>query len=170
MPPFKEVAKSVFFLIIMVILAIWLSPIILVIGILYLGYRIRRFFKRRNVIKKVREVWFPKGKCAFFMYSDSKKWKEYLETELIPQIKDRTAIWNWSTRRKTGWNEDLLDYQVLKLFRGFGYFYPIGIVFLPSGEVKTFQFYDDYFNFLKGKGEYKNKEKEFVDLVNSIKI
>ncbi|MBU2542412.1 hypothetical protein KJ785_02530 [Patescibacteria group bacterium] len=124
---------------------------------------------RKRLLKQIKQEWFPKGKHVFFLYSDSKKWKKYFEKELAPKIQDKAVIWNWSTRQKDGWNEDIIEAKILSLFRPIGYFHPMAIVFLPSGEIKTFQFYTPYINMLKsGKGDYEKIEKEFLALVQSI--
>jgi len=148
------------------LLAIWLSPFLLVAAAIYLAYRIRRFLQRRALIGRIKDEWFPQGKCVFFLYSDSAKWKDYFEKNLIPSIQDKAIIWNWSTRHDEGWHESLLEAQLLSLFRPEGYFYPIAIVILPDGEVKTFQFYAAYVDQLKaGNNHYDKLEKEFLQLV-----
>jgi len=161
--------KDAFVLGVFLILAIWLSPFILIGAVIYLIYRIRKAIMRKRLLKQIKQEWFPKGKHVFFLYSDSKKWKKYFEKELAPKIQDKAVIWNWSTRQKDGWNEDIIEAKILSLFRPIGYFHPMAIVFLPSGEIKTFQFYTPYINMLKsGKGDYEKIEKEFLALVQSI--
>ena len=163
--------KDVLILGVFLFLAIWLSPFIFIGAGIYLAYRIRKVINQKKLLKQIKEEWFPKGKYIFFLYSDSKKWKDYFEKELVPKIQDKASIWNWSTRQKDGWNDDIIEAKILKLYRPFGYFYPMAIVFLPSGEVKTFQFYTSYVNMLKsGKDEYPKLEKEFLALADSLML
>lgn len=138
---------------------------------IYLIYRINKGILRKQLIEQIKAEWFPKGKHVFFLYSNSKKWKEYFEKKLIPKIQDKTVIRNWSTRQKDGWNENLIEAKILSLFRPYGEFYPMAIVFLPSGEVRIFKFYTPYISQLKsGKNNYNKMEKEFLKLVHSIKV
>ena len=161
--------KDVFVLGVFLILAIWLSPFILIGAAIYLIYRIRKAVLRKKLLEQIKQEWFPKGKHIFFLYSDSQKWKEYFEKELAPKIQDKAFIWNWSTRQKDGWNENMIEAKILSLFRPIGYFYPMAIVFLPSGEVKTFQFYTPYVSMIKsGKEDYKKMESEFLALADSL--
>lgn len=151
------------------ILAIWLSPFILIGATIYFVYRIRKILNQKKLFEQIKNEWFPNGKYILFIYSDSKKWKEYFENTIISRIRDKAFIWNWSTRQKDGWNDDVIEAKILKLYHPFGYFYPMAIVFLPTGEVKTFQFYSSYVNMLKsGKDEYKKLEKEFLTLADSL--
>lgn len=161
--------KDAFVLGVFLILAIWLSPFVLIGVVIYLVYRIRKAILRKRLLEQIKREWFPKGKHIFFLYSDSKKWKNYFEKGLVPKIKDKAAVWNWSTRQKDGWNGDIMEAKILSLFRPVGCFHPMAIVFMPSGKIKTFQFYTPYVNMLKsGKDDYKKLEKEFLTLVRSI--
>ncbi|MFH0740020.1 MAG: hypothetical protein V1819_03285 [bacterium] len=162
----KEVIKAISTLALfalLLLLAIWLSPFIIIGVFIYLGYIIYRARKRKQIIEQIKKEWFPKGKNAFFVYSSSKKWKSYFEQELIPKIQSKVIIWNWSTRHQQGWNNNLLEAKVLKFFRSFNHIYPLAIVFLPSGKVRIFDFYDSYIKMLKSQNQnqdYKNLEKE----------
>ena len=161
--------KDIFVLGVLLILAIWLSPFILVGAVIYLIYRIRKAILRKRLLEQIKQEWFSKGRHIFFLYSDSKKWKEYFEQKLVPKIQDKAVIWNWSTRQKDGWNENLIEAKIMSLFRPMGFFYPMAVVFLPSGDVKIFQFYLPYVNKIKsGKDDYNKMEKEFLALVQSI--
>lgn len=161
--------KEALIIVIFLFLAIWLSPFLLVAVGIYIAYRIRKIMEQKKLFKQIEKEWFPKGKYIFFLYSDSKKWKDYFEKELEPKIQGKASIWNWSTRQKDGWNDAIIEAKILKLYRPLGYFYPMAIVFLPSGEVKIFEFYTPYVNMLKsGKDEYYKMEKEFLALVEKI--
>lgn len=160
--------KDFLFLAILIVLAVWLSPLILIGILIYLLYRIRKSYLRKKLLEEIKRKWFLQGKYVFFLYSDSKKWKEYFETELIPKIENKAVIRNWSTRLQDGWTNDM-EGRILKLYKPLGYFYPIAIVFLPNDEIKTFQFYTPYVSMVKsGKDEYKKLEAEFLDLVKTL--
>lgn len=157
--------------VLLIILAIWLSPFILIGAFIYLGYAIRKAILKKKIRQRIKNGWFPMGKYALFLYSGSKKWQRYFEQDLIPKIQSKAIIWNWSTRYAYGWKDDLLEARILKFFRPSGRFHPMAIVFLPSGTIKTFQFYVPYVKMLKSQNQnqdYKNSEKDFLNLLDSL--
>lgn len=158
-----------FSLTVIVILAIWLSPFILICLLIYFGFKIKKYYLRKKLLQKLQQEWFSKGKRIFFLYSDSKKWKDHFEKKVIPKIKKKAVICNWSTRFEEGWDEKNINYQVFKLFKPLGSFCPLAIVFLPDGKIKTFQFYELYIKKLKSNTpEYDRMEKEFFELVTHL--
>lgn len=166
----KNKVKDASVIVIFLILALWLSPFILFGLVFYLIHKIRQKTLRKKLLEQIEKDWFANGKYVFFLYSDSKKWKTYFEEKLIPKIKQKAVVWNWSTRIMDGWQKDILEAKILSAFRPAGYFYPMAIVFLPNGEVKIFQFYTAYVAMIKsGQNEYDKMEKEFLTLVNSIR-
>ncbi len=161
--------KDIVILGLLLILAIWLSPFILIGVISYLAYRAYKIFLQKKLFKEIRQEWFSKNQHIFFLYSDSKKWKDYFEKEIIPKIQSKASVWNWSTRQKDGWNNNSIEAKILKLYRPIGFFYPMAFVILPSGQIKIFQFYQSYVKMLKsGNEEYKRLEKEFLKLADSL--
>lgn len=148
------------------VLAIWLSPFLILL-LPFLLYRyLSRKKQRHDVIQQIKREWFSRGKFVFFLYSDSKIWKEYFEKELIPRVKDEAIVWNWSTRLANGWNKELPEAKLLDLFGG-GYLYPTAYLVTPEGEVEIFNFHDAYIRFIKsGKPEYKELESRFLERVN----
>ena len=161
--------KDAFVFGLFLVLAILVSPFILVVAGIYLVYRIKKVVLRKRLLEQIEQEWFPKGKYIFFLYSNSKKWKEYFEQELIIKIQDKAVIWNGSTRERDGWSKDGIESKILSLYRPRGYFFPMAIVFLPARQVKTFQFYSSYVGRLKsGKDEYQKLEKEFLELADSL--
>jgi hypothetical protein len=156
-------------LVVIVLLAFWLSPFILLGVVFYLFYRVFKLLQQKKLFARIEKEWFPQSKYVFFLYSDSRKWKEYFESELIPKIQDKASIWNWSTRAQSGWGTDSIEAQIFKLHRPLGRYYPIAIVFIPGGVVKTFQFYTAYVDMIKsGDDRYKSLENEFLALVEAL--
>lgn len=157
------------FLGLLIILAIWLSPFIFIVVLIYLGYLIYKPILKKKTLQRVKNEWFPIGKHSFFLYSNSKKWRKYFEQNLIPKIQNKAIICNWSTRHERGWKNNPLEARVLRFFCPNGYSCPVAIVFLPSGAIKTFEFYTPYIKMLKSQNQdYKNLEKEFLDLLGSL--
>ena len=91
-----------------------------------------------------------------FVYSDSPTWKDYIETKILPQIRDRAVILNWSERRK--WKNSLAV-LAFRYFGGHKNFNPIGIVFRPFRLVKAYRFFEAFKEFKHGDTEKVEKMK-----------
>ena len=51
-------------------------------------------------------IWLTrKDPFVIFVYSNSRIWKDYIENEILPAIKDHAMILNWSERRN--WKSSL---------------------------------------------------------------
>jgi len=164
--------SNIIWLISFVVLAVWLSPFILIGVFVYLGYFfIYKPIMKRKILQRIKNEWFPKGKYGFFFYSSSRKWRKYFEQNLISKIQSKAIICNRSTRYEHGWKNNSLEAKVLRFFLPSGYSCPVAIVFLPSGAIKIFQFYAPYIKMLKSQNQnqdYKNLEKDFLDLLDSL--
>jgi hypothetical protein len=104
-------------------------------------------------------VWLTwRRQCVLFVYSDSPIWKEYIEREIVPLIKDRSIILNWSDRKN--WKTSLPT-LVFRYFGGDRNFNPIAIVFRPFQPAKTYRFYQAFKKFKHGNptevAEIRNK-------------
>ena len=59
--------------------------------------------------------WLPSGKDVLFVSSESAVWKEYMETQILPLLRDRATVLNWSERNKwPKWS------FAVRVFRTFG--------------------------------------------------
>src|SRR5439155_18714445 len=78
-------------------IAVVLLPIILPLALLalplYLAHRLALY-------AVVWMLWLPKGKDILLVYSDSPIWHDYMETQVLPLVKERAVILNWSERNK----------------------------------------------------------------------
>ncbi len=93
-------------------------------------------------------VWLTwRKQFVLFVYSDSPIWKEYIEREILPLIKDRSITLNWSDRKK--WKTSLPT-LVFRYFGGTRDFNPIAIVLRPFQPVKTYRFYQAFKKFKHG--------------------
>jgi len=93
-------------------------------------------------------IWLKwKKQFVIFVYSNSPSWKDYIEKEILPHIRDRAVILNWSERRN--WKNSL---AVLAFwyFAGYRNFNPIGMVFRPFRFVKTYRFFEAFKEFKHG--------------------
>ena len=121
------------------LLLITFSPILIVAVFLYLLWGIMLCMT----------IWLTwKKQRALFVYSDSPIWKDYIEKEILPYIRDSTVILNWSERRN--WKTSLAG-LAFRYFGGDRNFNPIGIVFHPFRFVKTYRFYEAFKDFKHGK-------------------
>ena len=84
-------------------------------------------------------IWLTwQRRLVIFVYSDSPTWKEYIEREILPPVKNRVVILNWSERRK--WKNSLAV-LAFRYFGGHRDFNPIAMVFRPFRFVKTYRFF-----------------------------
>jgi hypothetical protein len=113
-------------------------PILLIAAVFYLLWGVILYLS----------VWLTwRRQYILFAYSDSPIWKEYIEREVIPLIKDRSIILNWSDRKN--WKTSLST-LVFRYFGGKRNFNPIAIVLRPFQPVKTYRFYQAFKKFKHG--------------------
>ena len=133
-------------------LAIALSPILIIVIVLYLLWGACLTIA----------IWltWTNGR-VLFVYSDSPTWKDYIEREILPYIQDRAVILNWSERRN--WKHPLAVWA-LRYFGGHRNFNPMGIVFRPFRLVKTYRFFEAFKDFKHGNTQKVEEiTKEFLD-------
>jgi hypothetical protein len=93
--------------------------------------------------------WLPRSKSILFVYSDSPSWYDYVETNILPAIKDRAVILNWSQRSQ--WPRfGSLAVLAFKHFGGYREFNPMGIVFHPFRRAKVFRFWQPFKDYKHG--------------------
>lgn len=111
-------------------------------------------------------IWLTSRKqFVVFVYSDSPTWRDYIEREVLPYIRDRVVILNWSERRKWG---NSLAVLAFRYFGGFRNFNPMGMVFRPFRLVKTYRFFEAFKEFKHD--DSKTVEKLKKELFNDIGI
>src|SRR5260370_39588491 len=77
-------------------LLIVFSPIILVVVVVVLALFIITSICLHVLIWI---FWCIRGRDILFVYSDSPIWHDYVEQRLLPPIRDRAVILNWSERK-----------------------------------------------------------------------
>jgi hypothetical protein len=87
--------------------------------------------------------WLPKGKDLLFVYSDSPIWHAYIETEILPHVRTRAVVLNWSERRH--WP------MGFRYFGGSRNFNPMAVVFCAAVPAKVVRFYQPFRDFKHGK-------------------
>ncbi len=111
-------------------------------------------------------LWWPRGRRALYVYSDSPVWKEHIESTVLHCLSDRVAVLNWSRRKRWRWSLAAL------LFRHFGgskEFNPMAIVFPPFRKRVEFRFYRPFQDWKKGRTEgLERMERRFLALLSGM--
>lgn len=96
-------------------------------------------------------LWLPKGKDILFVYSDSPIWHEYMTTAILPLVKRRAVVLNWSERSK--WPLWSLGVSVFYRFGGDRDFNPLVVLFRPLRRARTFRFWPAFKDWKHGYRE-----------------
>jgi hypothetical protein len=104
--------------------------------------------------------WSPEGKHILFVYSESRYWQEYIESNIVPSIKNKAVFLNGSKRSE--WKKNMpLEAKAVSHWGGDLEFNPIAIVFASNQKVKIIHFYKAFEDFDHGKHKLlKEKEAE----------
>jgi hypothetical protein len=85
--------------------------------------------------------WLTRGRDLLVVYSDSPHWKNYIEEEILPRVRDRAIVLNWSQRRN--WiGKMTLSSMVFQHFGGYREFNPIAVRFRPFWIHNTYRFWE----------------------------
>ncbi len=129
-------------------LVVLLSPI----GIPLVVFGFALFVLHRAVLYTlVWMLWLPKGKDTLLIYSDSPIWHEYMTQQILPLVKERAFVLNWSERKK--WRRWSLPIQVFESFAGRQAFNPMVIVFRPLRRATRFRFWEAFQDSKRGYTE-----------------
>ncbi|MDD3648187.1 MAG: hypothetical protein PHS44_06865 [Candidatus Dojkabacteria bacterium] len=142
-------------------------------------------YKQSKTFGYVKRHWFRKGKHILFVYSESPNWKDYIERGILPRIKERAILVNWSKRK------DLLDSKsrVLEIYKAWtgvqitnwakskrnkfgivgGEYNPVAVLFPKNGRAKVLKFYKAFKSFKSGRQqELKKLESELFDFCKTL--
>ena len=95
-------------------------------------------------------VWYPRGRYGLIVYSNSPVWQDYFEQHVLPHVRSRAAVLNWSER--TRWTSSLAV-TLFRFFAGSRDFNPIAMVFKPFRWVESFRFYRPFKDYKHGRPE-----------------
>jgi hypothetical protein len=138
------------------LLLIILSPILIIAFLLYFLWGVILYLA----------IWLTsKKQFVVFVYSNSPTWKEYIEREILPHIRDRAVVINWSERRV--WKNSLAV-LAFRYFGGHRNFNPMGMMFRPFRFVKTYRYFEAFKEFKHG--DSRNVEKLKRELLDDIEI
>jgi hypothetical protein len=137
-------------------LVILLSPLVVVLMLLVVIVRIAYSVLVHLVVWV---WWLPRGQDVLFVYSDSPVWHDYIEAEVLPIIRQRAVLLNWSERKR--WSFGLAP-CVFRHFGGTQEFNPLGVVFHPLKRAQVFRFWQPFRDWKHGReGSLKKMQAEF---------
>ena len=96
-------------------------------------------------------VWFwrahaAQGRPVLFVYSESPNWQAYIEANVLPRIRERAVVLNWSEREQ--WSATApWEARFFRRFAGDRDFNPLALVFSRSGRVKAVRFHQAFLDF-----------------------
>jgi len=128
------------------LLILW-SPVLLVVGI---GSGIKALVWGPILKSRFRRGSGRQGKVAVLVYSDSPNWKNYIEERMLPPVRDRVVILNWSQRSQ--WkHHPPLEAKIFEYWGGSREFNPMAIIIPPRGQVRLIRFWKAFMEFKHGK-------------------
>ena len=93
------------------------------------------------------------------VYSDSPNWKEYIETQMLPPIRERVVTLNWSNRSQ--WKgKPPLEAQLFEHYGGEREYNPMAIIVPRFGRVRSIRFWQAFRDSKHGKHETLNALQE----------
>jgi hypothetical protein len=141
--------SSVFSAFVGALLLLVLLPLIAVVLLLWLIATV-------GIYILVWMLWCTRGKDMLFVYSDSPIWHDYIQEHIIPQIRARSVIVNWSERRQ--WLRRFsLSSLIFRHFGGNREFNPLAVYFPPLRRHRTFRFFQAFKDWKHGHPESLNR-------------
>jgi len=145
----------------------WLFPVIIVFSpvILLLVVGVVALFVLTSICLHILiwTFWCVRGRDILFVYSDSPIWHDYIEQRLLPPIRHRAIVLNWSQRNR--WRISLAR-AAFHHFGGYHEFNPLAVVFRPLRRTRKFRFWQPFRDFKHDRSEALGKmEKDFFDLI-----
>jgi hypothetical protein len=88
---------------------------------------------------------------VLFVYSDSPKWKEYIEGNILPKLSANTVVLNWSHR--LSWRRFNLSVMLFRCFADEREFNPIGSCIRRFDVVERYRFWQPFRDATHGRSE-----------------
>jgi hypothetical protein len=126
-------------------------PLALVAAILY-------FLHRLAVYLLVWALWLPKGKDVLVVLSESPIWHGYMSAEVVPLVRKRAVVLNWSERKK--WPRWSFAAHVFRTFGGRRDFNPLVVVFRPLRRAEVLRFWQTFEDWKHGRTEPVERLKQ----------
>lgn len=111
-------------------------------------------------------TWCPRGQYVLVVYSNSPVWQKYFEENVLPAVRGRGAVLNWSERNRWPYS---LPVALFRLFGGTRNFNPLAIVFQPLTWPRRFPFYHAFKAFKHGRPEeVERMRRELFELLDRL--
>jgi hypothetical protein len=94
-------------------------------------------------------LWLPKGKDTLLIYSESPIWRDYMTQEILPLLKHRAVVLNWSERGK--WPKWSFAVHVFHSFSGRREFNPMVVLFRPFHTAMFYRFWSPFKEWKRGQ-------------------
>jgi hypothetical protein len=94
--------------------------------------------------------WLPHGRDTLIVYSDSPVWQGHIEQRILPCVRARAVVLNWSARAR--WRFGLAPI-LARHFGGARAFNPLAVVFRPLRRARVFRFWQPFRDWKHGRGE-----------------
>ena len=125
-----------------VTLPLWLPLIVLVVFL--------RTLYGLTLYLAVWFTWLPRGKDVLFVYSDSPIWHGYMMNEVLPVVRERAVVLNWSERKQ--WRHTLAV-LMFRFLAGDHAFNPMVVLFRPLRFAQQFRFWQPFKLYKRGMPE-----------------
>lgn len=94
-------------------------------------------------------IWVAWGRRrVLFVYSESPVWKDYIETAILPRLRDRAVVLNWSARKS--WKQRSLAALAFRRFAGSEAFNPIAVILRPFHFARVLRYWKAFKDFKRG--------------------
>jgi hypothetical protein len=124
-----------------------LSPVILLVLTVYWAFRL-------VLHALIILTWLPKGKDTLLVYSQSPIWHDYMTTQILPLVRDRAVVLDWSERKT--WRKYSVPVPAFRLLGGYRNFNPLVIHFRPLRPALEFRFWTAF-------KDWKHGDKKAVE-------
>lgn len=95
-------------------------------------------------------MWLPRGRNILFVYSESPVWQHYIESNILPVVRSRAVVLNWSQRKQ--WRFGVAT-AAFRHFGGHDAFNPLAVVFRPFRPARVFRFWQPFRDWKHGRGK-----------------
>lgn len=130
------------------LLVLLVLPIVLPLALITLTFWLAH---RITLYGLIWSLWLPKGKDILFVSSDSPIWQDYMATQVLPRIKERAVLLNWSERKK--WPALSFRAHIFHSFGGGREFNPLVIWFRPFRQARIYRFWGAFRDWKRGYKE-----------------
>jgi hypothetical protein len=96
-------------------------------------------------------AWLPRGRRLLFVYSDSPRWKPYLDEHVVPRLPASAVVLNWSERAR--WSPFNLGVWLFRMWSGPREYNPVAIVVRPLRSPRVYRFFGAFEELKRGRPE-----------------